>query len=148
MKMFGRRSAISKAPAAAIGAAVFANSTNKCGGNASAPPIGKPGCSQRAACGAETMPTQDPEYIKRNLFSKALREQTSPIRYRTRIRDQYAESRTVPPNIAALRSVSDQHKIHMTLNWNDSMVKEEQSWTARIAESVGLTLDKVRGMLY
>ena len=144
MKMFGRRVFAKSAPvAAAAGASAFANLTIPA-------PTTERGIGMNQALDrcSPAKAVADPEYAKHQLFQKAMRKAVDPTHFRSRIRDQHAEQTTIPPNIAALRSISPQHKIHMTLKYNDDMTNENQSWVKSIADSVGLSWEKVRGMLY
>jgi hypothetical protein len=55
---------------------------------------------------------------------------------------------TLDPNIMSLRSVSDQHKIHMHIAAEEALDKEKQSWQDSVLEMFGLDKGRDRYELF
>jgi hypothetical protein len=57
-------------------------------------------------------------------------------------RERLQSFTTIDPNIAALRSVSDQHKIRMHIDRETRMAEERKSWQERVLAMFGLSGDR------
>ncbi len=73
----------------------------------------------------------------RRIFRELVREKTDPMQYQQLRRNW----QSMNPNITALRSVSDQHKVHMMFEDHKRVEEERKSWYHAFAKIAGLPLD-------
>lgn len=106
-----------------------------------------------AKCGSlvEKVQATDPTVIERYKKLDAAREyiyKSSKGRSYDYYRRQMNRWTTIDPNIAALRSVSDQHKVHMMIAREDMLDQEHASWQNKILQMFGLTEKQDRYELF
>lgn len=79
----------------------------------------------------------DPLSKARRTFRDMIGKQVNPMQYR-QMRKHW---QSMNPNITALRSVSDQHKIHMMFEDHKRIEEERRSWLYSFAKMAGLPID-------
>lgn len=144
MKSSGRRLFSKALPAAPLAAAQMPEKWM----NMSIPqPRSSPKCGMNTASAAETG-----EFIERakklDAARKYLYENNKGRNGSVYFRKRKNNWTTLDPNITALRSVSDQHKIHMHIAEEEKLNQEHDSWQQSILRMFGLDTKRDRYELF